>query len=208
MSGSLARREEALAFERTDAFGIRGARWTATGLELPPDLKFSDYEHVLWALGRLRDMSAWALGDAIIFGDAAYGEKYAQAIEATGRAKATLVNYASVARRVPPSRRRARLSFSAHEAVASMNPDEQNAWLARAEDERLSVEELRGLVRDSRNITTSGGLPASTDCQAALRAAVDALHEPVFACYGDVPFEVVVEPIPGAEVRIRPEGGK
>lgn len=54
----IARRSELVAFERQDAFGIRGVRWTATALELPLDLSFEDFEHIGWALGRMRDMTS------------------------------------------------------------------------------------------------------------------------------------------------------
>ena len=143
--------------ERRDAFGIPGVRWTPTALELPPELDFTDFETIGWALGRVRDTSSWAFGDWIIAGEAIYGERYAQAIEATGRSKQTLINYASVARRVSRSRRRAGLAWSHHAEVAALDPAEQVAWLDRAEGERLTVEELRGLLRESKELPTSVG---------------------------------------------------
>jgi hypothetical protein len=207
VKGELERSGTELLSGREDAFGIRGARWTATSLELPSDLAFADYEHVLWALGRARDMTSWALGDAIRFGEAVYGERYAQAIEATGRAKSTLMNYVSVARRVPPSRRRARLSWSHHEAVASLEPRERDRWLDRAEAEGLSVEELRGL-RGTRDLPAPVG-PEPSDCPAVLDELVASVREQLRACgYGhEAVLEVsadaaVLRPFPGQELRI------
>ena len=62
----------------------------------------------------------------------------------TERAKGTLMNYASVARRVPRSKRRAELSWSHHETVASRDFAEQDQWLDRAVTEGFSVEECVG----------------------------------------------------------------
>jgi hypothetical protein len=203
VSGDVVRRQELVGLEREDAFGVRGARWTATSLELPNDLAFSDYEHVGWVLGRLRDMTAWALGDWIEYGDAVYGQRYAQAVEATGRAKGTLMNYASVARRVPRSKRRAELSWSHHEAVAARNPVEQARWLNRAVTERLSVEELRGLVREERNLTTSVG-PDLPSCDYLAEDSARDLRAALRACgYGDDLAVVITVVAPGVALEVR-----
>lgn len=106
-------------------------------------------------------------------GDAIYGEKYAQAIEATGRAKGTLQNYASVARRVPRSKRRTGLSWSHHEAVAAREFGEQDHWLDRATAEGLNVEEFRELLREERNLTTSVG----PDCDEIVEGTASVLRD-------------------------------
>jgi hypothetical protein len=129
------------------AFGISGASWTETSLDLPPDLQFKDYEAIGWALGSIRDMSAWGLGDWLNYGEAAYGERYAQAVEATGRSKTTLLEYGRVARAVPRSRRRPSLTFTHHQLVAARHPDEQEELLAAAEAEGWNIEEFRGFLR-------------------------------------------------------------
>ena len=136
-------------------FGVQGVRWTETSLELPDRLDFADYELIGETLGRVRDMSAWALGDWILAGEQMFGEGYAQAIEKTKRAEQTLVNYASVCRRVARSRRRPGVSFSIRAEVAALQPREQVAWLDRAESERLTVAELRGLLRPKDDLPTS-----------------------------------------------------
>jgi hypothetical protein len=72
----------------------------------------------------------------------------------TGRQKVTLLDYARVARRVPRSRRRTALSFTHHQLVAAMEPDEQEEWLDRAEANRWSVEEFRGALREPDALPT------------------------------------------------------
>lgn len=118
------------------------------GLDLDPELPVDLYEDIGRALGLIRDMSAWALGDWLLFGERAYGEdRWAQAIEVTGRSKATLQNYLRVALSLPrkSKRRYATLSWSHHEAVASLPPAEQRRLLAMAVKKGWSVEELRGM---------------------------------------------------------------
>lgn len=127
-----------------------GVHGTRTGLKLPPDLTIQEATDLATFLGALRDWTAFAIGDLLLYSERAYGEEFAQIAEATGRAAATLVNYRWVAEKVVPSRRRVNLSFSHHEAVAGMAPDGQREWLARAERERLSVVELREHVRHTR----------------------------------------------------------
>ena len=120
---------------------------TSTSLHLDPD---TDYDH--WAalgamLGRLTHASCWLIGDWLDFGERVYGEKYAQAVEETGLAPQTLMNYASVARRIPPSRRRATLPYSSHAVVAALEPAEQERLLALAEAEGWSRRELEQHVK-------------------------------------------------------------
>ena len=73
----------------------------------------------------------------------------AQGIEATGRQKSTLVEYARVSSKVARSRRRAGLPWFHHKLVAALEPEEQSEWLDRAEANGWSSEELRGLLHDS-----------------------------------------------------------
>jgi len=130
----------------------REGKATPTALILTDDLDFDSYEALGRYLGALRDATAWWIGDWLIFGEFVYGEKYAQAVEATGRSKQTLKNYAWVASKVPASRRKATLSWSHHEAIAKLDPREQRTWLGRAEKQGWSIEELRGAMRELETI--------------------------------------------------------
>jgi hypothetical protein len=78
-----------------------------SGLHLPPDLPYDRYEDIGAMLGNLHDMSRWLLGDWLNYGEDTYdGDRYAQAAHLTGLAEQTCMNYKSVAKRVPPQRRR------------------------------------------------------------------------------------------------------
>lgn len=118
-------------------------------------------------------LTAWAIGDWILAGEKLYGERAAQGVEATGRSKATLQEYARVAQRFPPPRRRLILSFSHHQLVAAREPEEQEEWLDRAEANRWSKEELHGMLRAALPVRQTVPVALLEDiARAILRAAV------------------------------------
>jgi hypothetical protein len=129
---------------------------TRTRLDLSGvDLTYEQYESIGVMLGALRDTSAWALGDWLIFGEGTYGEKYAQAAEATGRSKSTLTDWYRVAMFVAPNRRREDLTWSHHRLVAKLSPREQRSWLTKAANNGWTREELAGQM-DSGGSSDSG----------------------------------------------------
>jgi N6-adenosine-specific RNA methylase IME4 len=94
-------------------------------------------------LGRIGRACQWWIGDWLNYGERRYGEKYSQGVEATGLEYQTLANFAWVARRVEPSRRREDLSWGHHAEIAALEPGEQDRLLEQAVAEELSVRELR-----------------------------------------------------------------
>jgi hypothetical protein len=123
-------------------------RITETSLVIAdPDFPFEDYTQLGILLAAWHRSSCWWIGDWILHGEGTYGEKCAQATEATKLSPGTLMNYASVCRRVPRSRRRIGLPFSVHAEVASLEPVEQKEWLAIAERDDLRQAELRVALR-------------------------------------------------------------
>jgi hypothetical protein len=110
------------------------AEWTAVGRRLG-------------ALGRC---GQWGIGDWIHYGNAKFGERYARAARITGYDVQTLMNMVYVASRFEISRRRENLTWSHHETVAALHPDEQENWLDRVVALGLSVSDLRLELRSSR----------------------------------------------------------
>lgn len=103
----------------------------------------------LWAVYRAIQ---WAIGDWINYGEAHYGEKYAQALDETEYSYGTLVNYAYVARAFDASRRRGKLSWSHHAAVRGIaDISEQDALLDIAEKQQMGRNELRDIVKKYLN---------------------------------------------------------
>jgi hypothetical protein len=98
----------------------------------------------------IADSSAWWLGDWLIYGQAAYPDRYRHAIAETSLDYQTLRNYAWVARRFTPNRRRERLSFQHHAEVAGLPENEQEALLTQAELNRWSRNQLRRQIQQRR----------------------------------------------------------
>lgn len=123
------------------------AQFTPTGLLIPEGMTFEQWEEIGNSLAGIEQARQWWVGDWVNYGEARYGEKYTQALDATGLAYQTLMNAASVARKVEISRRRENLSWSHHEAVAKLDPAEQDRWLDRAASERLTRAEVRAALK-------------------------------------------------------------
>lgn len=153
------RREEGeLAEQAAGTLAIsEGFRLGRTGLSAVGEPEFEEWAEVgerLKLLGRA--VNFW-LGDWVNYGEAQYGEKYAQALEATDLEYQTLRNVAYVCGRVEASRRVASLSWSHHVEVAPLESGEQSEALATAVQEGWTVRELRRAVTAVR---VQQGLPA------------------------------------------------
>lgn len=129
------------------ALGIAPARW------LQPDDRAAvwSHSHELTAVGAwLRQVEGavqfW-IGDWVNYGESRWGEKYSQALEATGLQLGTLQNYAYVAQNVNASLRSEQVSWTLHKELAPLPPKEQKQWLARAADESMTVADLRTALR-------------------------------------------------------------
>ena len=90
----------------------------------------------------------WWLGDWLNYGEPAYGEKYSQALEATGIPLATLEQYSYVARNIQTLRRHKNVTFSVHSDAARLpTVNEQDRWLGKAAEGEWSRAEFRSQLR-------------------------------------------------------------
>jgi hypothetical protein len=120
----------------------------------------------------------WWLGDWLRFGNMKFGERYVRASRITGYDVQTLMNMVYVATRFDSDRRRERLSWSHHAELAALSLQEQEEWLTRAENERLSVRDLRA---ELRRVTRAGeaqeiAAATSTETVATVVVAAEAQH--------------------------------
>lgn len=145
---------------RPEAMFLPEATFSETGLELPWSLTYERWSEVGATLGKIHRASAWWLGDWINFGEMAYGQKYAQAVDVTGLAEDTLVHYASVAGRFEIWRRSQILSFAHHRELAYLGPGEQDEWIGKAEEGEWSRAELR------RQMKADGPVAEPERCEA------------------------------------------
>lgn len=128
---------------------------TRVGLHFPPRFTFERWVGTGPKLARAADTLAWCLGDWLVYGQANYEGRYAEAVESVGLDYQTLRNYAWVARKFAIARRREGLSFQHHAEVASLSPAEQDVWLGRAEEHGWSKSHLRRQLRQSRSADLS-----------------------------------------------------
>jgi len=90
------------------------------------------------------------VGDWLNYGESHYGETYSQALEHTELELGTLKNAKYVTGKIEKSRRRDNLSFAHHQEVASLPKDKQDKWLAKADKNNLTREELRIYLKEDR----------------------------------------------------------
>lgn len=167
------------AFRHLVALADAGAV-TATSLELTdPDMSYDTYEALGAYLGRINRSCSWWVGDWLAFGEGVFPDRYAQAASATGLAEQTLLNRVYVCKNIPPSRRRAALSFSVHSEVASLPAKEQKQWLDRAERQGMSQKELRAAMKATRKDERPPLLDGDPDAEGVLEVAKAILRDAV-----------------------------
>jgi hypothetical protein len=121
-----------------------------TGLTVDGQLSFDDWHDFGQTLQQVEGAIQWWIGDWLNYGEQRYGEMYTQAIEDTDFAYSTLAQYKRVAKSLEFCLRRQNLTWSHHKELASLEPDEQEYWLGRAESETLSVAELRREIKAAK----------------------------------------------------------
>jgi hypothetical protein len=147
-------------FEENVAFR-HDARACASSLQLRRGLCFDAWAGVGRRLGRVSNASSWWLGDWLLYGERAYGRRYADALAVTRLDYQTLRNYAWVARSFEPSRRREDVSFQHHAELATLPEADQDLWLERCQRHGWSRNELR------RQMRAAVGRPETLDAQNA-----------------------------------------
>jgi len=118
---------------------------TRTSLTLRAGLTFEDYQRIANGLTLIEGAVQWWWGDLLISAEATLGEQYAQLVDE--KAARTLSNYAWVASKLDPPRRREALSWSHHAEVAALEPKTQDDWLKQAEDEQWTRAKLRAAIK-------------------------------------------------------------
>ena len=126
------------------------AKVSCTAMTFDPLLPFDAWRALGARVGSHSSASSWWLGDWLAFGRMKYGRRYREAVDVTGLDYQTLRNYAVVARRFEPSRRRKGLTFQHHAEVCALPQAGQERWLTLAEQHGWSKRELRRQIRGSR----------------------------------------------------------
>jgi hypothetical protein len=131
-----------------------GSEATEVALKLPKKMKYEDWESAIHQLIAAGASSSWLIGDGLAQGESWFGEDYAQAFDPEKLKRIdvdTLRNYQWVSENVAVVRRRTNLSWSHHQEIAAMKPNEQEYWLNLAELNKWSRNELRREVKRDRD---------------------------------------------------------
>lgn len=103
------------------------------GYDLPPGLPFDRWCEILETLQAIDRSVKWALGDALLYGEATYGEDasqaYPDAFSGSPYAESTLRAAAWVAERFPRGTRVPGVTWTHHRVVADLPPLEARALL-------------------------------------------------------------------------------
>lgn len=130
----------------------RRVAMTKVSWAAPADLDLAEWVEQGHRIGMMGRSAGWWIGDWLRYGNARYGEKYSRATKITGYDAQTLMNMVWVCSRIEISRRRENLSWSHHAEVAAVDLLLQERLLNQAAAERLSVRDLRELIRFERRI--------------------------------------------------------
>jgi hypothetical protein len=131
-----------------EKFALREyATTSANSLHLKQGLGFDVWSAVGSRIACVSNASCWWLGDWLVYGEHTYGKRYTDAIKATGLDYQTLRNYAWVAKRFEPARRRDGLSLQHHAEVAALPTADQDLWLDRCRRHRWSRNGLRRQIK-------------------------------------------------------------
>ncbi|MEI6534603.1 MAG: hypothetical protein WCN98_04620, partial [Verrucomicrobiaceae bacterium] len=140
-------------------------------------LSFEEWRDVGRLLGQAVSKMKFFVGDWLVYGDTHFkkgpvakriaSKAYDEAINATGLDRATLHNYAHVARRVAKAQRSEILTWEHHKVVAKLEADEQTRWLALArpskKDRPVSTLRLRKSILVGRLLTPEEAHPDPLD---------------------------------------------
>lgn len=126
---------------------------TKTSLELDESISFKEYIQIGSFLNRIGASVLFWFGDWYNFSKAKQifrNEKsfWDEAFEIYS--ERTIENAAYVCRRIEPSRRRENVSYSNHQVVAPLSPEDQDKWLREAEKHKYSVMEFRKKIKDAQ----------------------------------------------------------
>lgn len=121
---------------------------TACGAEFPQDLQFKDWDEVGRVLRTFNNSVQFMIGDWLNYGEAVYGEMFAQAVDESDYSYESMKVMAWVCRKVAPENRNPALSYTHHYQVAKLDPGDQMECLAVAAQDDLSVADLKKHIKE------------------------------------------------------------
>lgn len=126
--------------------------YTKQGLMVHGIPTFADCEEQLTILRTVSNAAQLWIGDLLNYMEGAFGEEYAQVLDALDYSAGSMANMKSVAKAFPPSRRREQaIPFSYYQAVQGLPVDEQESLLDKVElGEITSLRHLRNKAKKTK----------------------------------------------------------
>jgi len=125
-------------------------KFTATSLLIPDGTKFESVEVLLSGMHGITDCIRWWIGDTLVFAERNYGEMYAQLVDETSYSYQSLLDMMWVAKGVDPRIRRKELTWSHHKQVVGLPQKQQEEYLQKAVDNKLTATALRELIKGKK----------------------------------------------------------
>lgn len=126
-----------------------------TGVQARGDVPQAVWESVTVSLLNFAKALPWVIGDLLNYGEASYGETYAQAIDMTGLSYHTLARYRSVAAAIPYEQRAVGVPWSYYTKIKTLPPGERQEWIERAAAGDFgNGDDLRDAIKDNEDPPT------------------------------------------------------
>ena len=136
---------------------------TPTALNLPGTVTDDEFRAICKWLGGLRNWTAWAVGDAILWAESVNDNLAAEVVDLSGRAESTCQKWAWLAGKYPHQERVENVSPTHHELVAKLPEHERREWLLDAKANNWNVREFTARVRPEQDGVVCTCRPAQ-DC--------------------------------------------
>ena len=150
------------------------SKLTEVAMLLPGNLTLEEWKSLGRELGRANGSMKWWVGDWMLFGDLAFKVSYEDAMELTGYSYSTVVKACWLVRRMPPERRRPALSWYHHSLVGTLEVEQQDEWLQRAEEGKWNTRRLDEEIRASQQRPVQPWLSRKKEATVAKEAASEA----------------------------------
>ncbi len=137
----------------------------ATGLTIVPGLSWPEWEEKWLVLDRTQRSINWWLGDALIYAEDTFGERWSQAVDAEFREQHE--RCMRVSRLIPPPERREAFSWSSHREVAALSSEERAEIFDLAEAQGWRSREIRDEVQRRKAARKTNGGPPLDDTSPA-----------------------------------------
>lgn len=164
---------------------VGGFVFSAKGLEIDTPPTQEEWQQAGEILFKLEGSIQWLIGDWLVYGESVQWGDVPAIAAALGREPKTLYEYTYISRSVQFSIRMENLTWTHHQQVAALSPEQQTQALAYAAENKLSVAEFRKWLKGE----SPKALPAEDDVfapdlaqkRSGFAAELDGLNEATIA---------------------------